>query len=72
LRKAEAAQASEMTVLVHNCRRTTCISHDGLRYNGGRSAPKRRQMWRISSKLILNCTRTIWKNERQAGETTGN
>jgi hypothetical protein len=29
-------------------------------------------MWRISSKLILNCTRTMWKNERQAGETTGN
>jgi hypothetical protein len=29
-------------------------------------------MWRISSKLILNCTCTMWKNERQAGETTGN
>jgi hypothetical protein len=43
-----------------------------LRHNGGRSASKRRQMWRISSKLILNCTRTMWKNERQAGEITGN
>jgi hypothetical protein len=21
---------------------------------------------------FLNCTRTMWKNERQAGETTGN
>jgi hypothetical protein len=29
-------------------------------------------MWRISSKLILNCTRTTWENEQQAGETTGN
>jgi hypothetical protein len=28
-------------------------------------------MWRISSKQILNCTRTMWKNEQQAGETTG-
>jgi hypothetical protein len=41
-------------------------------HNGGWSAPKRRHMRRISSKLILNCTRTMWKNERQAGETTGN
>jgi hypothetical protein len=72
LRKAEAVRALEMTVLVHNCRRTTCCSHAGLRHNSGRSAPKRRHMWRISSKLILNCTRTMWKNERQAGETTGN
>jgi hypothetical protein len=29
-------------------------------------------MWRIYSKLILNCTGTMWKNEQQAGETTGN
>jgi hypothetical protein len=68
----EAVRASEMTVLVHNCRRTTCSSHAGLRHNGGRSAPKRRHMWRISLWLILNCTHTMWKNERQAGETTGN
>jgi hypothetical protein len=61
-----------MTVLAHNCRRTTCSSHAGLRHNGGRPAPKLRRMWRISSKLILNRTRTIWKNEHQAGETTGN
>jgi hypothetical protein len=33
--------------------------------------PKRRHIWRISSTLILNCTRMMWKNERQAGETTG-
>jgi hypothetical protein len=61
-----------MTVLAHNCRRTTCSSHAGRRHNGGRPAPKRRHMWRISSKLILNYTRTTWKNEQQAGETTGN
>jgi hypothetical protein len=61
-----------MTVLAHNCRRTTCSSHVGLRHNGGRSAPKRQYMWHISSKLILNCTHTTWKNERKAGETTGN
>jgi hypothetical protein len=61
-----------MTVLVHNCRRTTCSSHAGLRDNGSRSAPKRRHVWHISSKLILDCTRTMQKNERQAGETTGN
>jgi hypothetical protein len=72
LRKAEAVRASEMTVLVHNCRRTTCNFHPGLRQNGGWSAPKRRHMWRISSKLILNCTRMMLKNERQADETTGN
>jgi hypothetical protein len=29
-------------------------------------------MWRIFSKLILNCTCTMWKNKRQAGETTSN
>jgi hypothetical protein len=29
-------------------------------------------MWWISSKLILNCNRKMWENERQAGETTGN
>jgi hypothetical protein len=29
-------------------------------------------LWRISFKLILNCTRTMWKNERRACETTGN
>jgi hypothetical protein len=29
-------------------------------------------MWRISSMVILNCTRMVWKNEQQAGETTGN
>jgi hypothetical protein len=61
-----------MTVLAHNCRRTTCSSHAGLCNNGSRPAPERRHMWRIFSKLILNCTRTMWKNERQAGETTGN
>jgi hypothetical protein len=71
LRKAEAVRASEMTVMAHNCRRTTCSSHAGLRHNGGRPAPKRRHMWCISSKLILNCTRTMWKNERRADETTG-
>jgi hypothetical protein len=60
-----------MTVLAHNCRRTTCNSHAGLHHNGGLPALKWRHMWRISSKLILNCTRTMWKNERQAGETTG-
>jgi hypothetical protein len=27
LRKAEAVQASEMTILVHNCHRTTCSFH---------------------------------------------
>jgi hypothetical protein len=42
LRKAERVRASEMTVLVHNCHRTTCSFHAGLRHNGGRSAPKRR------------------------------
>jgi hypothetical protein len=31
-----------MTVLVHNCRRTTCSSHAGLRHNSGRSAPQQR------------------------------
>jgi hypothetical protein len=72
LKKSEAVQASEMTVLVHNCRFTTCSSHAGLCHNGGWSAPKRRHTWRISSKLILNFTRTMWKNERQAGEMTGN
>jgi hypothetical protein len=61
-----------MTVLVHNCRHTTCSSHAGLHHNGGLSAPKWRHMWRISSKLILNSTCTMWKNERRAGETTGN
>jgi hypothetical protein len=61
-----------MTVLLHNCRRTTCNSDAGLRHNGGRSAPKRQHMWRISFKLILNCTRTMWTKELQAGETTGN
>jgi hypothetical protein len=60
-----------MTILVHNCHRTTSSSHAGLRHNGGRSAPKQRHMWRISPKLILNCTCTMWENERQAGETTG-
>jgi hypothetical protein len=61
-----------MTVLAHNCRCTNCSSHAGLRLNGGPLAPKRRHVWRISSKLILNCTRTTWKNERQAGEAAGN
>jgi hypothetical protein len=70
LRKAEAIRASEMTALVHNCRSTTYSFHVGLCHNGGQSAPKRRHMWRISSKLILNCTRAMWKNERQASDTT--
>jgi hypothetical protein len=61
-----------MTVLPQNCRRSTCSSHAELRHNGDRLATKRRHMWRISSKRILKCTRTMWKNERQAGETTGN
>jgi hypothetical protein len=56
---------------LHNCHRTTYSSHIGLRQNSGRSTPKRRQMWRISSKATLKCTHTMWKNERQAGETTG-
>jgi hypothetical protein len=52
---------------------STRSSDVGLRYNGDRPAPQRRHTWCISSKLILNFTRTIiWKNERQAGETTGN
>jgi hypothetical protein len=72
VRKAEAVRASEMTVLVHNCRCTTWISHAVLRPNSGRSSPKRRHMWHISSKLIFNCTRKMWKNEWQAGEVTGN
>jgi hypothetical protein len=53
LRKAEAVRASEMTVMAHNCRRTTRSSHAGLHHNGGRPAPKRRHMWCISSKLVL-------------------
>jgi hypothetical protein len=63
-----------MTVLAHNYRRTTCCSHAGLCQNGCLPTPKRRHMLmlRISSKIILNCTRTMWKTERQAGETTGN
>jgi hypothetical protein len=32
-----------MTVLAHNCRRTTCSSHAGLRHNGGGPVPKRRR-----------------------------
>jgi hypothetical protein len=51
LRKVEAVRASEVIVLVHNCRRTTCSSHTGLCHNGGRPAPKRRHAWRISSKI---------------------
>jgi hypothetical protein len=58
-----------MTVLVHNCHCTTCSSHAELRHNGCWSASKQRHMWRISSKLILNCNRTMLKNEQQAGET---
>jgi hypothetical protein len=57
---------------VHNCCRTTCSSHAGLSHSDGRAAPKRWHMWCIFSKLILNCIRTMPKNERQAGETTGN
>jgi hypothetical protein len=34
------------------------------------AAPQRRHMWHTFSKLILNCTRTMWKNEWQDGETT--
>jgi hypothetical protein len=64
LRKAEAVRALEMTVLVHNCRRTTCTSHEVLCHKVDWSAFKRRLMWRISAKLILNCTRTMWKNEQ--------
>jgi hypothetical protein len=56
----------------HNCRHMTCSSHAGLRHNGRQSVPKQRHMWHISAKLILNCTRSMWKNERQAGETTSN
>jgi hypothetical protein len=26
----------------------------------------------LTLKLILNCTHTMWKNERRAGEPTGN
>jgi hypothetical protein len=72
LKKVEAVRVSEMTVLVHNCRRTTCSSHAGLRHNGGWSALKRWYIWRISPKLILNCLHTMCQNKRQAGETTGN
>jgi hypothetical protein len=68
----EAVRASEITVLVHNYCCMTCSSHAGLRHNGGWSATKRRHMWRISSKLIWNSTRAMWKNERQASEFTGN
>jgi hypothetical protein len=31
-----------MTVLAHNCRRTTCSSHAVLHHNSGRPALKRR------------------------------
>jgi hypothetical protein len=49
-----------MTVLVYNCRRTTCSSHAGLRHIDCRSAPKRRHIWRISSQLILKCISAMW------------
>jgi hypothetical protein len=55
-----------MTVLVYNCRRTTCSSHSGLRHNNGRSALKRRHMFRNFELHLYEY------NERQAGETTGN
>jgi hypothetical protein len=72
LRKSGSRPGVGNDWLVHDGRRTTCSSHAGLRQNDGRSAPNRRHMWCIYSKLILNCTRTMWKSERQAGETTGN
>jgi hypothetical protein len=48
LRKAEALRVSGITLMAHNCHRTTCSSHAGLRHNGGRPAPKRRYIWCIS------------------------
>jgi hypothetical protein len=36
-----------------------------------RTAPQR-QLACAQMATILNCTRTMWKNERQAGETTDN
>jgi hypothetical protein len=51
---------------------STCSFHPGLRHNDGRPAPQRQHMWCISFKLILNSIRTMWKNERKVGETTGN
>jgi hypothetical protein len=62
LRKREPSGRRKWPYWNTTCRRTgTCRYHFWTWQFPHWAAPQRWHVWRISSKLILNCTHTMWK-----------